>query len=55
MKLWHIPDEGLTRTLVGKDALVTCSGHMKKLSTIKFHPTVQNILGSVSAGEYIYT
>ncbi|KAE9551731.1 hypothetical protein FO519_005064 [Halicephalobus sp. NKZ332] len=41
-KVWLIPDRGLIRTL--SDPVVELSGHQKRVNTLAWHPTAQNIL-----------
>ncbi|XP_044761761.1 coronin-2B-like [Coccinella septempunctata] len=45
IKLWHIPDSGLSHHLT--DWLVELQGHKRRVSYIDWHPTAENILFSV--------
>mmetsp|Transcript_5698 Transcript_5698/g.8103 ORF Transcript_5698/g.8103 Transcript_5698/m.8103 type:complete len:447 (+) Transcript_5698:90-1430(+) len=47
IKIWGIPQEGLTETI--SEPLVDLHGHGRKVTLIKFHPTANSVLGSVSA------
>jgi len=47
VKLWSIPEGGLTQTL--SEPLVTLSGHQKRCGVLQFHPTANNVLASTSA------
>jgi len=42
VKVWGIPEEGLTETQ--KDPLLTLEQHTKKVGNILFHPTASNVL-----------
>ncbi|CAH1119296.1 unnamed protein product [Phaedon cochleariae] len=44
IKLWHIPDEGLSVHL--DDWLVELQGHKRRVAYIEWHPTAENILFS---------
>ncbi|CAH0552658.1 unnamed protein product [Brassicogethes aeneus] len=44
IKLWHIPDEGLSVHLT--DWLVELQGHKRRVAYIEWHPTAENILFS---------
>ncbi|XP_065170648.1 coronin-2B-like isoform X2 [Atheta coriaria] len=44
IKLWHIPDAGLSTHLT--DWLVELVGHKRRVSYIEWHPTAENILFS---------
>uniref|UniRef100_A0AC34RIR5 Coronin n=1 Tax=Panagrolaimus sp. JU765 TaxID=591449 RepID=A0AC34RIR5_9BILA len=41
-KVWLIPDRGLNRVL--SDPVVELTGHQKRVNTLAWHPTAQNIL-----------
>uniref|UniRef100_A0A0K0DWB2 Coronin n=1 Tax=Strongyloides stercoralis TaxID=6248 RepID=A0A0K0DWB2_STRER len=41
-KVWLIPDRGLTRTL--SEPIVELTGHQKRVNTLAWHPTANNIL-----------
>eukprot|EP00635_Sarcinochrysidales_sp_CCMP3193_P005425 CAMPEP_0118898172 /NCGR_PEP_ID=MMETSP1166-20130328/5272_1 /TAXON_ID=1104430 /ORGANISM="Chrysoreinhardia sp, Strain CCMP3193" /LENGTH=457 /DNA_ID=CAMNT_0006837267 /DNA_START=122 /DNA_END=1495 /DNA_ORIENTATION=+ len=47
VKIWGIPQEGLTETIT--EPLVDLHGHGRKVTLIRFHPTANSILGSISA------
>ncbi|KAL7295909.1 hypothetical protein TKK_0010949 [Trichogramma kaykai] len=44
IKLWHIPDGGLSRNLT--EWLVELQGHKRRVGYIEWHPTAENILFS---------
>lgn len=44
IKLWHIPDEGLSMHLT--DWMVELQGHKRRVAYIEWHPTADNILFS---------
>lgn len=46
MKLWYIPDGGLSTHL--SDWLIDLRGHKRRVGHLEWHPTAENIL--VSAG-----
>jgi hypothetical protein len=46
LKLWMIPDAGLTENLTKYDA--DLKGHTKKVSLMKWHPTANFTIGSTS-------
>jgi coronin-1B/1C/6 len=45
-KVWLIPDKGLTRTI--NEPVVELCGHQKRVNTLAWHPTAQNVL--ITAG-----
>lgn len=45
VKLWYIPDGGLTQNLT--ECLVQLTGHKRRVGFIEWHPTADNILASV--------
>ena len=47
IKLWHIPDEGLSDNLT--DWTAELVGHSKKVNYIEWHPTAADILLSAAA------
>lgn len=47
MRLWKIPEGGLTETI--STPLITMQGHRKKVHGLAFHPTVRTLLASISA------
>ena len=47
IKIWGIPADGLTETLT--EPLVDLHGHGRKVTLLRFHPTANNVLASVSA------
>jgi len=49
IKLTQIPAEGLTADI--SEAVATLIGHQTKINMIQFHPTANNILGSISADD----
>jgi coronin-1B/1C/6 len=46
-KIWQIPTEGLTNTLL--DPVQTLNGHKRKVGTAKFNPVADNLLATSSA------
>lgn len=48
-KVWLIPDKGLTRTI--NEPVVELCGHQKRVNTLAWHPTAQNIL--ITAGKKV--
>ena len=46
IKVWGIPPDGLTETIT--EPLVDLHGHGRKVTLLRFHPTANNVLGSVS-------
>jgi len=44
VKIWSIPDGGLTETM--KDPVTTLSGHGKPVSLLSWHPTAEGVLAS---------
>jgi len=47
IKIWQIPDEGVTSTLT--EPVVTLSGHQRRVGFVVWHPSAQNILVSASS------
>lgn len=47
MKLWILPDEGLSEDLMEADAEL--KGHAKKLTLCRFHPSADHTLASTAA------
>jgi len=46
VKVWVIPEEGLKENM--NDAALTLNGHGRKVGLVKWHPTCENILFSMS-------
>ncbi|KAH8060273.1 hypothetical protein JL720_13611 [Aureococcus anophagefferens] len=46
LQVWGIPPDGLTETIT--EPLVDLHGHGRKVTLLRFHPTANNVLGSVS-------
>ena len=46
IKLWQIPDEGLTSNL--DVPVADLSGHLKRVTLLVWHPTAMNVLASAS-------
>lgn len=46
-RIWNIPVEGLTQTLVEPTQILL--GHRRKVGTIRFHPTAENLVATSSA------
>ena len=46
LKIWGIPQEGLTETIT--EPLAELKGHGRKVTICKFHPTAANVLSSLS-------
>ena len=44
--MWGIPPDGLTETIT--EPLVDLHGHGRKVTLLRFHPTANNVFGSVS-------
>lgn len=44
VKIWTIPEEGLTQNLT--DPTQTLEGHSRKVVVLRFHPTASNVLAS---------
>jgi len=44
IKLWRIPDEGITEELT--ESIIDLVGHSKKVGSIQWHPSAENILAS---------
>jgi len=53
IKLWHIPDEGLSDNLT--DSTSELVGHSKKVNYIEWHPTAADILLSAAADLQVVT
>uniref|UniRef100_A0A915ITI8 Coronin n=1 Tax=Romanomermis culicivorax TaxID=13658 RepID=A0A915ITI8_ROMCU len=51
-KIWHIPDGGLTKSL--KTPIVELLGHQKRVSSIVWHPTANNVLLTAGADLKIF-
>lgn len=45
IKVWGIPPDGLTETIT--EPLVDLHGHGRKVTLLRFHPTANNVLGSI--------
>mmetsp|Transcript_17781 Transcript_17781/g.54375 ORF Transcript_17781/g.54375 Transcript_17781/m.54375 type:complete len:937 (-) Transcript_17781:464-3274(-) len=48
IRLWQIPDDGLTESWDGSHSLLTLSGHSNGVRTLDFHPLAENLLVSTS-------
>ena len=46
--IWSIPEGGLTKSLQSSDASQTLRGHRRKVGTVNWHPTAENILATSS-------
>lgn len=46
MRLWTIPESGLSESLTDPDAEL--KGHMEKVHFVKFHPTASSVLATGS-------
>ncbi|XP_021955070.1 coronin-2B isoform X3 [Folsomia candida] len=46
IKIWYIPDGGLTANL--NEWLVELTGHRRRVGFLEWHPTAENVLASVS-------
>lgn len=42
MKVWGIPEDGFTQTET--ESLIDLSGHGRKVTLLRFHPTANNVL-----------
>ena len=51
IKVWRIPEEGLTTTM--NEPVADLRGHDKKVILLRFHPTASNVLASVSADQTV--
>jgi coronin-1B/1C/6 len=51
VKVWRIPEEGLTATM--NEPVADLRGHDKKVILLRFHPTASNVLASVSADQTV--
>uniref|UniRef100_A0A7S1VA20 Coronin n=1 Tax=Sexangularia sp. CB-2014 TaxID=1486929 RepID=A0A7S1VA20_9EUKA len=47
-KIWKIADEGLTESLTADDAVQSLKGHRRKVGTVAWHPTANNVLATSS-------
>ncbi len=47
-KIWSIPDGGLTENMHADHALVTLSGHAKKVGITRWHPSAEGVLATSS-------
>eukprot|EP00178_Gracilaria_changii_P003083 TRINITY_DN14504_c0_g1_i1.p1 TRINITY_DN14504_c0_g1~~TRINITY_DN14504_c0_g1_i1.p1 ORF type:complete len:448 (+),score=85.04 TRINITY_DN14504_c0_g1_i1:40-1383(+) len=47
-KLWSVPEEALESTVHADGALQTLIGHKRKVGSVNFHPTANNILATTS-------
>jgi coronin-1B/1C/6 len=47
IKVWQIPEEGVTKKMTQNDALNSLEGHSKRVLLLEFHPSANNVLGSV--------
>ena len=50
MKIWSIPEGGLTETIT--TPLLSLTGHRRKVLGLAFHPTVSTLLASTSSDGY---
>lgn len=50
MKVWGIPEDGFTETET--EALIDLSGHGRKVTLLRFHPTANNVLARYSTVRY---
>ncbi len=46
VKIWYIPDGGLTANL--SEWLVDLAGHKRRVGFLEWHPTAENVLATVS-------
>lgn len=51
IKVWEIPEEGLTETIT--TPLLTLPGHARKVTLLRFHPTAENVLASVGGDNIV--
>lgn len=52
IKLWEIPDEGISRNLEAGDCKATLTGHGKKVTRLAWHPSASSVLAS-SGGDRV--
>lgn len=52
VKIWQIPDGGLTKNLT--DSIVDLQGHQRRVGLVKWHPAAQNILLSAGSDNKIF-
>ena len=48
VKVWGIPEDGFTETET--EALIDLSGHGRKVTLLRFHPTASNVLARYVSG-----
>lgn len=53
IKLWNIPNEGLTKDLIETESVTDLVGHTKKVGIVQWHPSANNLLASASNDELI--
>ncbi|CAG0881182.1 unnamed protein product [Darwinula stevensoni] len=53
VKVWQIPDRGLSRTLTDKDSIVDLLFHQRRVGLVIWHPSAQNILLSAGSDNLI--
>mmetsp|Transcript_17207 Transcript_17207/g.48428 ORF Transcript_17207/g.48428 Transcript_17207/m.48428 type:complete len:452 (+) Transcript_17207:118-1473(+) len=46
--VWQIPEDGLDKTYTSNEAAQTLKGHRRKVGTVNWHPTAENILATSS-------
>jgi coronin-1B/1C/6 len=46
--VWSIPDGGLSKSLTSNDASQTLKGHRRKVGTVNWHPSADNVLATSS-------
>lgn len=51
VKVWQIPEGGLTENMM--DPSATLTGHQRKVTLLRFHPTAANVLASTSADQTV--
>eukprot|EP01121_Diplochlamys_sp_Union-15-3_P022234 TRINITY_DN93_c0_g1_i1.p1 TRINITY_DN93_c0_g1~~TRINITY_DN93_c0_g1_i1.p1 ORF type:complete len:454 (-),score=105.88 TRINITY_DN93_c0_g1_i1:23-1384(-) len=51
VKIWHLPDTGLTSNLTAENAVQDLRGHTRKVGTCDFNPVANNVLAT-SATDY---
>lgn len=52
IKVWLIPEKGLMRNLV--EPVVELCGHQKRVNTLAWHPTANNILLTAGKSSHSY-
>lgn len=54
IKLWDIPDGGLTKNMTADDSILTLEGHQRKVQHLQWHPSAENVLMSAGADNILF-